>query len=292
MSDELPDWLTEDEDEDALPWLTPSYLRRDEASGVIGTMAPQLDTADAEHMDWLDNFLSQARTTMREEARGFPKTAAEMKDDGRTWFVASTDHEARDGHIFEQQWRLQQWRKNNVILYEHTPEVIGRGVARAVRGDENGLLVGSEWHRSELNPRALLVAEQHDTGFRHAVSVRMIPGQAINRAKLPADDPRHQDLPTWQAGMVFRFPVLLEVSSVAVPADARAIQIRSWVQEVEDPSEQLARLLRETAGPEARALILRAVRERPELRRALLGTLPLGSEPITPPALPAFLKEG
>lgn len=279
MNDALPDWLTTDEAPDELPWLSPAYLRRDESTGVISTTAPQLDRDVDAHGDWI--------------ARAFPGADA-LPDDGRTWFVASTDREARDGHIFEQQWRLAEWRRNPVILAEHEPDVVGRGTARTVRGDDvSGLLVGVEWHKSELNPRALLIAEQHETGFRKAVSVRMIPGAAVNRAKLPQDDPRRQNVEPWQAGMVFRFPVLLEVSSVAVPSDARAIQIRSWVQEVEDPAERLSRLLRETAGPTARAVIQAAVRDVPELRRELLGTIPMGATPTTPSAdLPAFLQEG
>lgn len=275
MTADLPDWLTQDEPTDALPWETPSLLRR-EAGDVLSTMAPQLQADDPTHQEWL---------------RSFP-SAEELPDDGRTWFVASTDKEARDGNVWEQQWRLAEWRRNPVILAEHAPPVVGTGVARTVRGDDvSGLLCGVSWDRSELNPVGMLIADQHDRGIRRAVSVRMIPGQVINRARLPESDPRYQACEPYRAGMVMRFPVLVEVSSVAVPSDPRAIQLRSWVTEPEDPAAQLARLLEETSAASARSVILAAVRERPDLRRALLGTLPTGPKPATPRGdLPAFLE--
>lgn len=264
-----PEWLQADPAPAPLPWLTTEVAHDFVAVRSIGG---QLDRGDEDQE-------SIIRAALGSEY---------AKDDGRTWFVASTDEPDRHGDIVEQSWRLAPYRRNPVLLLEHGSHVIGRGTVRTVKGDDLSMLIlGASWHRSEKNPEALLVAEQHDTGFRSAASVGFMPGQAMSRAKLPDDDSRKvsTDKP-WTAGMLYRFPTLLEVSSVAVPANASALQIRAYAAEAEDPAEQLRRLLKETTGPTVRSILRDALRDNAELRRALLGTIPQ----TRPPDGLAFLK--
>ena len=39
-------------------------------------------------------------------------------------FVASTDAEARDGHVYAQNWDLSEYKANPVVLYVHNLSLI------------------------------------------------------------------------------------------------------------------------------------------------------------------------
>lgn len=221
--------------------------------------------------------------------------------DGWYPFVASEGAIDRHGDIVEQTWRLKNWRANPVILWEHGFDsaqgmaVIGRGKARVEKGEiGERLMLSVHFHASETNPLGMLAEEQHRLKFRSAVSVGFIPGQAISRTKLPSDHPAYMDgVPEWQAGRLYRFNELLEVSSVAVPALASALQIRSYASETEDPEEQVRRVLREMTGPKVRALLAEVASVSEEFRRAVRSYV-LGAPAPHPPqskSLAALLKE-
>lgn len=157
--------------------------------------------------------------------------------DGSNDFIASTAKEARDGDIIDQaSWKLGHYRKNPVILDNHDPShVVGR--ASDVRVIDGQLRATIQWDDSDANPRGKLVAHQHREGFRKAVSVRWLPGKRTRRNEL---DPSH---PAYSKGRKVKTPwgeevvrvgdlhennTLLEISSVSIPSDPRALQTRGF----------------------------------------------------------------
>jgi phage head maturation protease len=220
--------------------------------------------------------------------------AAGEDDDGLSRFIASSGDIDRHGDSVEQSWRLKNWRANPVILAGHNHDlVVGRGAASIAKDDAPHLALSVAWDESELNPIGQLVAHQHRAGFRHAVSVGFRPGETTSRTKLAKDDPRYVDgekVPEWRAGHVFRFPELLEVSSVGVPANPKALQVREFAASAEDPEEQVRRFLRETTGPKLRAILHDAMKANKALA-TMVRALTVGAATPTPTETPlAFLE--
>jgi phage head maturation protease len=251
-----------------LPWL-------DDAGEFVDRATPQyarkLDE-DGNRLGWL---LPAVETKRDDETRATV-----------TRFVASTDSVDRVGDVVEQTtWRLANWRRNPVILHEHAPPVVGRGKGRVTDiGDERrGLVIDVTWDESDHNPVGQMLADQHRNGFRFASSVGFRPGQAINRRDLDEDDPRRlgDDVPRWRAGNVFRFNELLELSSVAVPANPDALQLSLHAREQDDP-EQAIRAYLEANTDAVRQLVLDAVRNDDEIRSAVKSII-FGAQRATTP---------
>lgn len=203
--------------------------------------------------------------------------AAGLDAEGASVFVASSGAIDRYGDVVEQSWRLANFRRNPVILHEHMVPVVGRGSVK-VDKDADALMLSVQWDDDEVNPVGRLVAHQHRTGMRSAVSVGFRPGRSISRAKLDDDHPAKvaSDVPEWQAGYLYRSNELLEVSSVAVPANPEALQLRSYAMEAEDPEEQVMRYLAASTPTKLRALLSSYLDANPAalgvLRTIVLGT--------------------
>jgi hypothetical protein len=220
--------------------------------------------------------------------------------DGQSHFVASTGVVDRMGDVVEQDsWRLANFRKNPVILHEHYQPVVGRGTARvSAEGDAKRLTLSVTWDDGDHNPIGRMVAAQHRNGFRHAVSVGFVPGEAVSRKDLPEDDPRRvadKDVPSWRAGYLFRFCELLEVSSVAIPANPEALQLASFVRETEDPDEQVRRYLEESVPKAVRDAVLALIRNDVEVRRSIeaaLWSTPTSPNHNRPESLESWLARG
>lgn len=230
--------------------------------------------------------------------------AVSMTDKGDSEFIASTDKEARDGDIIDQaSWKLGHYRKNPVILDNHnTGIVVGR--AADIRVFEGSLRVAVKWDDSEANPIGRLVAHQHREGFRKAVSVRWIPGTITARNTLEPDSPyfsKGKKVQTpWgteelRVGSVHTSNTLLEVSSVSIPSDPRALQVRGFgaadvarVMGFEVQDEGAARALDEAIADlvprdELRALMLTFLRSE-EARLAIRAMGLLEPVPVPKPA--------
>lgn len=192
-----------------------------------------------------------------------------------TTFVASTADVDRMGDVVDQTtWRLRNWRQNPVILYEHAHPVVGRGVGK-LNKDEGRLEIRVQWDIGPHNPIGTLAGTQHLNGFRSAGSVGFIPGKAVSRADLDDGDPRKssKDTPRWKAGHVFMHNELLEFSSVAIPANAAALQLGLYAREADDPDEQVKRMLDGSAERTVRDLVLDAIRNDPEIAKAVRGMI-------------------
>jgi hypothetical protein len=232
-------------------------------------------------------------------------------------FIYSTETEARDGDIIEQSsWRLAEYRRNPVVLDNHAyGTLVGRTeILKTVDNELRGVVL---WDDAEQNPRGQQVARWHREGWRKAVSVRWMTGKRTPRNELPEDHPLYDKGrevdgffgPFTMVGDYLQRCTLLEVSSVDVPGDAKALQVRfAGARQVPD---QGARVELMTMLEEAHAngrlaesdalraavvdILLGAARTNNEFRTALaaIGTdLFPQADPATPPsALRAWLSK-
>lgn len=149
-------------------------------------------------------------------------------------FIYSTETEARDGDIIEQSsWRLAEYRRNPVVLDNHAyGTLVGRTeLLRVVDNELRGVVL---WDDNDANPRGQQVARWHREGWRKAVSVRWMTGKRTPRNELPEDHPLYDKGrevdgffgPFTMVGDYLQRCTLLEVSSVDVPGDAKALQVR------------------------------------------------------------------
>lgn len=232
-----------------------------------------------------------------EGGRGVYAQAAEPEqgDDAEkvSRFVLYSGNEVRYNPLWQQggdviatkEINLKRYARNPVVLLEHNPDlVIGTGVAKVEHhGEVDRLLFTVTWDLHPTNPTAILVAGQHARKVRRAVSIGFMPGKdSVSRAELPKKHPFHIDTEAkWAAGMYYRHPEMYEGSSVSIPKDPDALQLQRWAMETEDPDERLRRVIREVLGPQAREVVLQAVRQDPQVRTAIEGVA-LGSLPRSP----------
>lgn len=224
-------------------------------------------------------------------------SAGTTNDDGTTDFVASTGAVDRVGDVIDQaSWRLASFRANPVILYEHYVPVVGQAVKVGITDDGAGnkrLTIRVLWDTADCNPSGILAAHQHEAGFRHAVSVGFMPGAFQSRTELAPDHPLFVDsaeTPRWRAGYLYTRCELLEVSTVAVPANREALQLsmdarRAAAEKGGDWFAAAKTLLRGIAPTKSSADdLLEAARTDPRFR-ALVLSMVLG-EPQEQPTNP------
>jgi hypothetical protein len=186
---------------------------------------------------------------------------------GRTRFVVSTDREARDGHVVDQQsWILDGYRSNPVVLWSHDYDLppIGRAVSIGVEG--GALVAEVEWDTA--TDLGASVARQYDEGWLNAVSVGWSSRKITPRSKLPKEHAAYSE-----RGLYFEDNEMLEFSAVSVPADANALAIRGLPQPRPERMsiDELADWLDATRAPRAitAADIAAALRDE-EVRDAIL----------------------
>ena len=129
-------------------------------------------------------------------------------------FTASTNTADRYGDIVAQNWELEAYRANPVVLLNHDQFSlpIGRG---SVGINENELVIDVEFDMDD--PRASEVARKAKSGFMNAVSVGFRPLASVPRSELPPDHYAYG-----QKGAFFERSELLEVSVVTIPANPDA----------------------------------------------------------------------
>lgn len=215
-------------------------------------------------------------------------------------FIASTAGEASDGDIISQDsWRLAQYRSNPIVMYEHSVPVIGTArVSQGKMGDD--LHAWVTFDESPVNPTGQLAASQHKAGIRSAVSVRWRPGKTTPRNELDKAHPAFdegREVETWWGGkslLVGRLHesnTLLEISSVALPADPRALQIRGAHGMT---GEQIRSALVSGSARSMRDDLIDLLREDPEIRgllRALSVSAPPPRETPQSEAIRAALED-
>lgn len=280
-------WLRPDDE------VTASFLAEPApATPLEGDGAPPLEPdleqvkwlADApgtDEVDWSTAFAGVTERSYTWVARA----TGTSNEDGTTDFVASTGSVDRVGDVIDQaSWRLASFRQNPVILYEHGCCVVGRAVKVGIADDGSGgkrLTIKVLWDIDESNPSGVLVAHQHAAGFRSACSVGFLPGAYQSRTELAADHPFYVDpnqTPRWRAGYLYTRCELLEVSSVAVPANREALQLSMAARQAAKDGDLLAAaktLIRGVAPARTADELVDAFRTDPRFK-ALVAAMVLG----------------
>ena len=125
-------------------------------------------------------------------------TSVKTAGDNTLWVTMSTDDMDRHGEEVSQNWNLESFLGNPVVLnghqYNDTTEAIGR-VDVLIQKEHS--LEGKIRFAVEENPKANIIFDLYKGGFLNAFSVGFIPGEEENE--------------------------LLELSAVTVPANALAL---------------------------------------------------------------------
>lgn len=152
--------------------------------------------------------------------------AANPPSDTGATFIASTAASDRYGDIVDQTWKLDNYKENPVIQVDHdyrASATVGRGVM--VEVVENKLMVDVKWGSDE---QSKVIALKVKEGLLNAVSVGFRPGRSVLRSGLPTDHPYYSDGKENPYGRVYYDNDLLEVSVVAIPANAEALAQRGF----------------------------------------------------------------
>lgn len=129
-------------------------------------------------------------------------------------FILSTAAVDRHGDTVAQAgWKLDNYRKNPVVLFGHDQNSppVGRAPFVAIEGDKL-VAKGVEFTPKDLSPFGFMIGQMYRQGFMNAVSVGFLP------AKFKENEER--------GGMAMDFEEqeLLEFSAVPVPANPEALQ--------------------------------------------------------------------
>lgn len=145
-----------------------------------------------------------------------PTEAKANVDERTVEFVISTASVDRMGDtIAVDGWKLDNFRKNPVVLWAHDPSTLPIAKATAVWIEDKSLRARAEFAAADLSPLGDKVLRYFQAGFLNAVSVGFIP---LKWAW--AEGPDRQ----W--GIDFIEQELLEFSAVSVPANAEALAQR------------------------------------------------------------------
>jgi len=126
-------------------------------------------------------------------------------------FVASTSAVDSHGDIVEQDWNLEHFKSNPVILYGHASRELPIGQATKIAVELGVLVVTIKFASAEANPLAEQVWKLVQERVLRAVSVGFQPTNGSYEMRDGRD--------VW----VWRQPILKEVSVVPVPANHEAL---------------------------------------------------------------------
>jgi len=132
-------------------------------------------------------------------------------------FIASEESEDRAGDIISASgWDLVNFKKNPVFLYMHDQTFPAIGLWNNVHVEGKQLLGSAIW--DDDDDFAKLIKGKYERGFMRAVSVGF---RVFEFEELPRKDQSPNQRP---GGLLFKKQELLEISAVAVPANAKALR--------------------------------------------------------------------
>jgi len=160
---------------------------------------------------------------------------SEGSQDGIVTAVASTPDPDRYGDVVAPSWKLDDFRRNAVIVHNHDYEgpVVGKALEIDVVGDQ--LMMKVQFDTDETNPLGRRLAQQYKNGFMSAFSVGFAPGKSTERSKLDKDHPAYSQ----KGGYLLEDNSLLEVSAVSIPANPQALAVRAkrWMLKMQDEDQ-------------------------------------------------------
>jgi len=133
--------------------------------------------------------------------------------------VFSTPDKDRHGDIVIQNWILDGYKANPVLLDSHNYDSITHIVGKVNNMRIDGEKLKGEIEFALMNPKGVLAKEMADNGFLNASSAGFIPNEFDNEGRILKSE-------------------LLEVSFVSVPANAKAL-FEKKVKEIESETETL-----------------------------------------------------
>lgn len=145
-------------------------------------------------------------------------------DDQRSfWFTASSEDRDRDGDIMVLKgWRLQNFKKNPVILWAHNYTRPPIGKAIDIEKNDSKLSLKIKFVDGSIDPFAEQVYQLVKEGFLKTVSVGFIP---YKREGLNEKDKKQRPEITWGSRISAE---LLETSLVPVPTNPTAMKEKNF----------------------------------------------------------------
>ena len=132
-------------------------------------------------------------------------------------YIASTDAVDRYGDVVSQNWDLESYKSNPIVLWNH--DQMAPPIAKATKVEiVNGQLVIDVQFDMD-DPHAAMIARKAEKGFINAVSVGFQPLEMTQRSELPKDHKAYGP-----EGVFYQLSELLELSVVTVPANGQATQ--------------------------------------------------------------------
>lgn len=156
-----------------------------------------------------------------------------------TVFVASTSAVDSYDDIVIQNWDLSRYNGNPVVQADHSYSVdstIARGRAFMDDGPDGKPALHLAIEQWSSRPRAQEIKADVDAGILSAVSVGFQSLDPVRRSSLPPEDPNYQKD---GYGYIHRKNLLLEVSIVAIPANAEALKLSAAAPAAVDISAAL-----------------------------------------------------
>ncbi len=139
------------------------------------------------------------------------------------WFTASTADRDRDGDVIvPETWKLQNYKKNPVVLYGHDYRglPVGKSIDTVI---ENGKLRAKIEFASDIDEFAARVEKFVDAGYLRTTSVGFMPYKVED---LTEADKKGRPEMSWGKRI---HAELLEISIVPVPANPAALAEREFV---------------------------------------------------------------
>ena len=148
--------------------------------------------------------------------------------DGTITVIASTEDLDRYNSRFTG-WRLAPYRRNPIILYQHRSsswyeDAHSVGAGKRVYLDDKSRLLGDlKFDEGEENKTGKLLGRQYREGFMFAVSIRA----RARRRTWMGDLPKEHKFYNPKGGICYEDNELIEISSVLIPGNSRAVMKRS-----------------------------------------------------------------
>jgi len=161
--------------------------------GVVGTLG----------VSGMKELINEAKDRATKGKTFFAKVKSSASKDGLYTFVGSTPRVDRTGETVAASWDLESYKRNPVVLYQHNHDGLPIGRAEDVYLDGERLMFRVRFVPKEIYPFADTVRAMYEAGFMSAVSVGFRPLDV--------------------KGSEIRSSELLELSAVAIPANADAL---------------------------------------------------------------------
>lgn len=170
------------------------------------------------------NFSDDKEKPMEKIKKLYNVGCKDFNDEEKSFIAtASTEDIDRDGDILMLNgWRLKNFKKNPVILWQHDASLMPIAKAEEVWTEDKKLKFKPVFAPSEVNPFAQQVYNAYKKGFLTSFSVRFDP---IEFEDMPIDE----DNVTAFRGRKYKAQELLEISAVNIPSNPQATKSKEVI---------------------------------------------------------------